>query len=69
MEDKGKHYDFEKVCVDKDTAQHVLDSVINEYKDNEKWTIGKQEIIEMPNGEYKVFVELTFKENENTMKF
>ena len=73
MEEKGKHYDFERTCADRKTAEHVLNAVINEYKDNSNWEIGKQEITEVQVGYdkigYKVFVELTRKENNNTMKF
>ena len=69
MEEKGKHYDFERVCPNKENAEYVLNSVIEEYKNSSNWEIGKQEIIEMPSGEYKVFVELVHRENSNTMRF
>ena len=36
-------------------------------ENNPKWIIGNQEIIEMPFGEYKVFVELLFKEINEQM--
>ncbi|MBO6145573.1 MAG: hypothetical protein J6O62_02045 [Bacilli bacterium] len=63
---EGKRYDFERTCVDKKTAEHVRDAVINEYKDHPSWEIGADSITELPTGEYKVVVELTHKKEEKT---
>ena len=68
---EGKRYDFVKTCVDRKTAEYVLNEVIQEYKDNPKWEIGKQELVDLPSGEVRVEVELTFREYEtkNTMSW
>ena len=65
---EGKHYDFKKTCVDKPTAEHVLNNVIKEYENNSNWKIGEKTIKELPSGEYEVFVELVFYENNNKMR-
>ena len=61
---KGQRYDFQRTCVDKKTAEHVRSAVIKEYENNPKWTIGESKIEELSSGEYKVTVELSFKEYE-----
>ncbi|MBQ9023738.1 MAG: hypothetical protein IJ105_00785 [Bacilli bacterium] len=65
---KGKRYDFKKNCTDRKTAEYVLNEVIKEYQNNPKWEIGKQELIDLPNGEVRVEVELTFREYETKNK-
>ena len=67
MDNKNKkRYDFIKTCTDRKTAEYVLNEVIKEYEGNPKWEIGKQELIDLPDGQVRVEVELTFTEYENT---
>ena len=63
---EGKRYDFIKVCVDKKTAEFVLNEVIKNYSKRPNWKIGKQSLIELNSGQVRVEVELTFYEKEET---
>ena len=59
---EGKRFDFERTCVDEKQAEYIKKTVIEEYQDHPKWTVGESRIEKLPSGEYKVIVELTFKE-------
>lgn len=58
----GKRHDFIKTCVDKKTAESVLEIVLRNYGSNPNWKVGENKIEPVSNGEYKVTVELTFYE-------